>query len=105
MNDLKVVETKKFRYQIEIEAIPYNKETAKDMFGTSPEHIDEYNEDLMARQIFHDMIRDAINGKLELRSLALKIKDDTFGRQELIDYLMTQIDMYEQIEKTIKRIE
>ncbi len=99
--------TKIFKFTIEVEAIPYSKDTVKYLFGEDAEYIPDYSEDTIARDTIFDLVKAAICSAIDskinfLVSIRKDEKDiDTINKERLY-YFDKVIEQYKAIEKTIK---
>lgn len=102
---------KTFSYQIDVQAIPVNSDTIKDCFGDDAVYNPDFPEDSLAREAIHEMIKDAISHVHELKCTFIcqnKIVDtnNLQGREkDFWHHLESKVELYQNLEKTIKRIE
>jgi hypothetical protein len=52
--------TKTFTYQFDIDAEPYNEDTAKIIYGRKAQYNSDYPEDVLAKEYAYELIKDAI---------------------------------------------
>lgn len=96
--------TKTFDFQVSVEAIPYNKETAPKLYGS---YIEDYPEYTDASEILHEMIKDAVCSALEHKTSYMsnhKKEDDPEGYKRMMDYYDKKYELYKNIEKSVKPI-
>lgn len=99
---------KKFKFELEIEDIPYSPETVKQLFGQEAEYNADYPEHVMASEKIHDLIRDAIQQVLHLKMLFFtqnkidRIETLTEPNKSFWEYLCRKESEYLKIEKTVK---
>ncbi len=101
---------KPFKFQVEVEDVPYNKDTYQDLYGVDAGFMDDYPENVCATEVMYEMVKDAICEVLEAKMRFIvqhKIQDvDTLTGQDKMfwDYLCRKEDRYRKIEATIKPV-
>lgn len=100
--------TKTYKFQVEIEAVPYTPETVEGLIGKGATYIDDYPEYVQAAEIMGDLLKDAICSVLEAQSNFLvqhKVQDvnKLEGSDKLFwQHLQDKEALYRRIEKTVK---
>lgn len=102
------MDKKTFTYQFNIDAVPYDSDTAAEYyFGTGATYNPDYSEDMYSRGIAFDMIKDALSHVLLMKMKFLsknKIQDTEIleGQNKLYwEYLDRKEKNYLQIESSL----
>jgi len=102
------IETKKYKFIIEVEAIPYRPDTVKHLFGEGAEYMPCYSEDIMARELVLEFAKTAVCAALEdkINFLSSQLHDGSSSVYSThIDRLNETIKQFKEIEKSIKSME
>lgn len=101
-------ETKIFSYQVDVESVPLNADTAEYYFGEGAVYNPDFSEDSFSKDILHEMVKDAITYVLQAKMQWIarnKIEDVNNLKEEdkqYWQYLEEKEQQYRQIEKSIK---
>lgn len=101
-------DVKKFKFQLEVEAVPYNPSTVEKLFGKGASYIPDYPEHTMAAELVGELLKDAICQILELQSDFL-VKHPNMDALSPTDaaywkHLNSKATIYRNIEKTLKHV-
>jgi len=96
----------KHKYTVEVEAVSYNKDTAKSLYGGS--YISDYPEDVEHIQIIEDMLNESILYVLQLQTQFLaqtkkEIEDFNESEKHFWKYLQAKENTYRKIMSTLSR--
>lgn len=100
-------QTKKFSYQVDVDAVPLNSDTTEYYFGKGATFNPDYPEDTFGQDILFDMVKDAITYVLQAKSSYLartKLTDEQLSSDHFWQHLEEKEKQYRQIEKSIKRL-
>jgi hypothetical protein len=102
--------TKTFKFQLEVEDVPYAPDTVEYLFGKGSKHNADYPENVMATEVVSDLFKDAImqvmDSKMNFISQRKIENVDTLegSNKEFWDYLCKKEERYKKIEQSIKPI-
>lgn len=102
------MKTKTFTYQLQVTELPLNEDTIEDAYGIGATYNPDFSEDIFAREILCEMVKDAKMQCISLLMNHLVETKDTEPTESYIayrKYLETKQEQYEAIFKTIKLVD
>jgi len=98
------METKKFVYEIVVEGIPYNEETATQIYGENSYNSD-FPEDVFVRERIYDLLKDAQTQRLWFKTKAVTkpVQDET-RHNAYLKLIDKSIEFYEKVRDSLKLV-